>query len=186
MENWVLRRLMHFRTFCPVRRPASWVIVAALFVAGGCGGDGDDKGPTATIAKADRTTTTEARTPEEQVESAYLKSWDVYANALRHLDDSEYEAVFSGDALTLRVNELSGLKVANTPVRVVVEHHYSITVFDNDQQAVVLDAYENHSVLIDPKTGEPTEPDPNKTVKREYQFRKVNGTWKIVHVFDVP
>jgi hypothetical protein len=181
MENWVLRRLVHFRTFCPVRRPASWVIVAALFVAGGCGGDGDDKGPTATVAKADRTTTTEARTPEEQVEAAYLKSWDVYAKAVRNLDPSGLDAIYADRALAIVSKDVEQLRSANTPVRCSVEHNYSISV-GGPTFASVHDEYVNHCVLIDPTTGEPSEPDPNKVISETYIFKRFEDRWKVVGI----
>src|SRR3954463_5522087 len=95
-------RSAHLRTFCAVRRPASWVIVAALFVAvAACGNSGGDPGPTATIAKPGKTTTTQAKTVEQQVEAAYLQSWKVYAKAMRSLDTTGLDSAFAKDALTL-------------------------------------------------------------------------------------
>src|SRR3954467_5163088 len=100
-------RSAHLHTFCAVRRPASWVIVAALFVAvAACGDSGGDQGPTATIAKPGKTTTTHARTVEQQVEAAYLQSWKVYARAMRSLDASGLDSAFARDALMLREQEV--------------------------------------------------------------------------------
>ena len=163
----------------------------ALVVIAGCGGSNDPGVPSATIAPADTpdkttTSTTEAMTPEEEVEAAYLRSWDVYADSLRTFDDSEYPDVYAEEALASRRAELAKLKAANTPVRIDVEHNYSLQIVDDGRQAVVLDAYRNHSVLLDAETGEPTEPDPDKLVRRQYPMKRIGGAWKIVAILEAP
>jgi hypothetical protein len=160
-------------------------LVLGLLLVGltACGSSGHAASPSATVAPtARRTTTTSARTPEQEVEAAYLKSWDVYAYGMRHLDDSRYPEVYAGDALTLRSQELADLKKAGTPAQMTVEHDYSVSVFDDGKRAVVVDAYRNHSVLVDATSGAPTEPDPNNLLKRQYEFRKEGGMWVIVRV----
>lgn len=180
-EKWVLRRLMHFRTFCPVRRPASWVIVAALLVAAGCGGDGDDKGPTATVAQPGGTSTTEAKTPEQQVEAAYLKSWDVYTKAVRDLDPSGLEQTYAEDALETVRKEIERRTQEGRASKVDVEHDIYVQIVDSET-ALVRDQYLNHSVALDAQTGQPTESDPNQTILETYTVKLIEGTWKVVRI----
>jgi len=49
---------------------------------------------------------------------------------------------------------------------------------------VVQDHYTNHSVLVDPTTGKPTEPDPNEVVYQRQSLRRTNGVWKVVEVIE--
>jgi hypothetical protein len=164
------------------------VLVLLLGVTA-CSSGSDAKGPTASVGApkttgSTTTTTATPQTPEQEVEAAYLKSWDVYAKAMRTLDPAGLDDAYSGSALSLREDEVRRLKTAGMPVRIDVEHHYSINVFDGARQALVLDSYRNHSVLLNAETGQPTEPDPNETLSRRYQLEEVDGSWKVVHVFD--
>jgi hypothetical protein len=174
-------RLVHFRTFRPVRRTAVWMMVAALLVAAGCGGDGDDNGPTATIAKPGKTSTTEAKTPEEQVEAAYLKSWDVYAKAVRELDTSRLEQIYAEEQLKRTTDEVLRLKAAGNAVRVAVEHDLHVEIV-KDGLALVRDRYRNHSVLIDPQSGEPREQDPDVLLLETYTLKEIFGRWMVVDI----
>jgi hypothetical protein len=161
------------------------MMVAALLVAAGCGGDGDDNGPTATIAKPGKTSTTEAKTPEEQVEAAYLKSWDVYAKAARSLDAAGLDSWYADRALEIVLDDIAKFARNNTPARFEIEHHYRIEV-DESGLAVVRDDYINHSVLLDASTGEPIEPDPNEAVAEIYLMKKVDGRWKVTNIQSPP
>ena len=166
------------------RRPLGALLV--VLALAGCGSSAP-KTPSATVERATTsapTTTTTARTPEQEVEAAYLKSWDVYAKALRSLDDSQYPDVFADDALKLREAEFADLKKARTAVRISVVHHYSVQLFDQGNRALLLEAYENHSVLLKPDSDEPAEADPNEVVKRQYELRRIGETWKVVHVLE--
>lgn len=164
-----------------MRRPAWWVIVAALLVAAGCGGDGDDKGPTATVGGAGKTTTTEAKTPEQQVEAAYLKSWDVYAKAVRELDPSGLEQSYADEQLKRTTDEVLRLKAAGNAVRVSVEHDLHVQIV-NDGLALVRDRYRNHSVLIDPQSGEAREQDPDNVLQETFTLKEIYGRWMVVDI----
>ena len=133
----------------------------------------------------DTTTTTSvqpARTGVEgEVEDAYLRSWDVYADAMLRLDASRLEEAYSGPALLTRRDEVAQLAAGNTPVRVHVDHDYEIVVLNADD-AFVLEDHVNHSVLLDGGTMQPIEPDPNRVVRREYVLRKGSGGWRVAHV----
>jgi len=151
------------------------VLVLVLLAA--C--SGDDDSPAATLQTSTTAHTTTTQSVESEVEAAYLKSWDVYSNAVRTFDSSELASVYTGDALKLRLDEVARLKAANTPATTKVTHHISAIDFTNDSEAVVHDDYENHSVLLDGKTGHPIEQDPKSVVKRQYGMRIENGTWKV-------
>ena len=49
---------------------------------------------------------------------------------------------------------------------------------------VVQDDYTNHSVLVDPATGKPTEPDPNEVVVSAAEPQAHHGVWKVVEVIE--
>ena len=154
-------------TLCAVLSVAS---VAA------CGGD-DESAPAATVG-TERTTTT--LSVEAEVEAAYLRSWDVYADAMRTFDTSALDEVYTGQALELRLDEVRDLEAANTPARMEVEHDYTIEV--DGETAVVVDAYVNHSVVLDPATGEPAEADPNNNLTTRYEFVRGGAGWLIARV----
>lgn len=154
--------------------------VASLVSVAACSG-GDDDTPAATLATSTTARTSTTQSVEAEVEAAYLRSWDVYADAMRTFDTSKLSDVYVDAALELRLGEVSDLKAANTPAEMRVDHHYTIRVID-DQQAAVVDAYRNHSVLVDPTSGKPTEPDPNEVIRTQYVMLKLGGTWKIARV----
>lgn len=176
---------MSFRTVRRMLRPLSGACVV-LLLAVGCS-SGTAKGPSASVAapsttERPTTTTAKALTPEQEVEAAYLKSWDVYAKAMRNVDTSHLADVYAGDALQMRTEEINDLARLNRAGQIRVSHDYSISVFDNGNRALVIDAYSNHSVLIDSQSGNPLESDPNNVVKRQYELRYLEGTWKVVYV----
>jgi hypothetical protein len=191
--------LVYFRTVTAVAAVRTFLVATSLcWLAAGCSQDRTSAGPAATVAAGTRserattpttaasTTTTTAAEPartgvEREVEDAYLRSWDVYADALLRLDASRLEQVYSGPALLTRRDEVAQLAAGNTPVRVRVEHDYEIVVLNADD-AFVLEDHVNHSVLLDGQTMQPIEPDPNRVVRREYVLRKGSGGWRVAHV----
>ena len=132
-----------------------------------------------TSSSSPTSTTKKPATPEEEVEAAYLKSWDVYAKAVRELDPSGLEEAFAKDALETLKKEVADLKAANTPVRVDVEHDYVISFLDPGK-AVVFDAFTNRSVRIDGDTGRPIDDAAPVVRKRAYQLERLEGEWKVV------
>lgn len=157
--------------------------VVSVVLASGCGGGGGDQGPSATLAAApatERTTTSTTLSPEAEVEAAYLKSWDVYTEAVMTFDTSKLAEVYGGRALEIVVGDVKNLRADNTPARMRVEHSYQIEVADSI--ARIVDQYVNHSVLVDGSTHEPIEADPNKRVNYEYTLQETEGTWKVVDI----
>ena len=157
------------------------MMVAALVLAAGCGGDGDDKGPTATVDQYGGTSTTEAKTPEEQVEAAYLKSWDVYTNAVRDLDTSRLEQIYAERALEMVRDEVNELRDAGTPVVVKVEHDLHVQIV-SESEALVRDQYVNRNYRID-AAGKPIDDqDDPGTYLETYQMRRVSGAWLVIRI----
>lgn len=116
-----------------------------------------------------------------QIEQAYLRYWDVYADALISLDTSSLNEVLTGDALENVRRQVADQRSKNEPVRVRVEHDYRILIVDQ-ATASVEDTYINHTVRVDPQTKQPTEPDPNDRVRRTYTMKKVDGVWKVSNI----
>lgn len=140
--------------------------------------DSAESPPSATVGTAPTTSTT--LSVEQEVEAAYLRSWDVYTEAVLTFDTSELEEVFAKTALQTVRDEVAGLRAAGTPVRAKVDHQIDIDVIEAG--AIVLDNYVNHSVLLDPETKKPSEPDPNKRLLFSYHLEEVDGSWKVVGI----
>ena len=155
--------------------------VLAIASVAACGGDdAAESSPSATVGTVSTTSTT--LSVEAEVEAAYLRSWDVFAKAALELDPAGLDALYAGPALQVVVDEVNELKAAGTPVRYEVEHDYEIEVAPDRDLAEVRDSYVNHSVLLDPETGEPSEPDPNKVLHEVYLMQLVEGQWKVVDI----
>lgn len=168
-----------------VRRPLLVVLSVLLVLVGAaCSGDDPAAAPSGTLATssstsdADATTTTRALTVEQEVEAAYLRSWDVYAEAVRTFDVSRLAEVYTGRALEIVVAEVARLNEANTPIVVKVEH--SIDVDLRGDVATVIDHYVNRNYRIDGDSGDPID-DPNDpgTYVESYTLKKVGETWRV-------
>lgn len=166
-----------------LRRSLVAVLFVALPLVSACSGGDDEEGPSASVTTASSrpSTTSVALTPEQEVEAAYLRSWDVYAKAVRELDPAGLEAAYTAEALETVRREVERYASANTPVRVAVEHQIAVQLLD-DGTAAVFDTYVNHSVFVDPATGEPTEEDTAQTVNETYALRREGGRWKVASI----
>src|SRR5690606_35768868 len=124
-------------------------------------------------------------TVEGEIEAAYLRSWDVYADAVYNLelDEAALAEVYAGEGLENVLTEIRGRIDEGRAAYVRVEHDYQVIV-TNDDIASVLDAYTNHQVLIDPKTKEPVEADPDEVVVLNFVMNRIDGEWRVVLVQD--
>jgi hypothetical protein len=168
------------------------VVGAALLAA--CSNDGDpDAAPTTTGERAATTTTTAPERPtsttttafdpasvEGQVEAAYLRSWDVYAEAVYNLelDDAALTEVYAERYLDTVRSEIESRIQDGRAALVRVEHEYSIELQD-PATAVVIDRYRNHQVLIDPDTKAAIEPDPDEDVVDVVTLRLIGNRWRV-------
>lgn len=179
----------------------AWVtrmcVVLALGVAA-CGGDSDaDARPTTTLERTTTSststaperaasTTTTAYDPavvEGQVEAAYLKSWDVYAEAVYNLelDEQALAEVYAEEHLETKRDEIARRIEEGRASWVRIEHDYTIQLVD-PTTAIVVDHYKNHQVLIDPESKEPREPDPNADVVDAITLKYATGGWKVTRI----
>jgi hypothetical protein len=156
------------------------VLVAGLLVGFLALGNDDQSSGTTTPPV---TTSAAPSDPRAQVEQAYLKAWDVWADALVKLDASGLRDAFTGRALQLITSQVAEQKGKNQPVRIRAEHNYTITLIDA-QTASVDDRYINHNVRLDPNTLEPIEPDPDNPEHRSFTLKLVDGTWKIARIIE--
>lgn len=123
-------------------------------------------------------TSTDVKT---QVEVAYLRAWDVWDDAMRRLDPSGLPAAMTGRALKAVTDQVQEAKRKNEPVSIEAEHNYRIDLV-NASTASVDDNYINHSVRLDPQTGEPKESPPSKPVHKSFTMKLVDGTWKLAEI----
>jgi hypothetical protein len=139
-----------------------------------------------TVPERPASTTTTAFDPasvEGEVEAAYLRSWDVYADAVYDLDLDEpaLATVYAGESLENLTDEILDRAGAGRAALVVVDHNYEITVL-SAETAVVVDAYRNHQVLIDPITKEPLEADPDQEVLYSFSMTRTGGDWRVTKI----
>jgi len=149
----------------------------------------DDNATSSTASTAPErptsTTTTEfdPASAEGQVEAAYLRSWDVYAEAVYNLelDEEALAEVYAEDHLQTKLAEIERRVAQGDAALVNVEHDYTIQ-FTDDATAIVIDKYQNHQVLIDPRTKAPTEPDPDELVTDVITLKLISGSWKVSYI----
>lgn len=173
--------------------------MAMTVALAGCG-DGETAAPTTTVVPTTAAPTTEAPTtttvppttvtaleadpsltPEEQVEAAYLRSWEVYLEALRSGQTIHLRSAYAGAALSLRLSEIQRLVDQGHAVEGTVDHNYEISFLD-DATAVVIDRYTNGLTLVDGTTRQTLEPTPNDRVVRIYTLKRLEGRWLVSDV----
>lgn len=152
------------------------VVIAGLIVGFVLLRDGNSK-PTVTPS------TSSSGDVKTQVEQAYLREWDVYADALLKLDTSRLSEALADAALRTVTQQVDTQRAKNQPARVRVEHDYTIHIV-NDTTATIDDTYINHTVRLDPKTMQPIEKDPKERVHSSYTLKKVSGTWKVTEIIE--
>lgn len=141
---------------------------------------------TTTAPERPASTTTTAYDPaavEGQVEAAYLKSWDVYADAVYNLklDEAALTEVYAAEHLETKRSEIQRRIDDGRASWVRVEHNYTIQLIDSTT-AIVVDQYRNHQVLIDPATKRPVEADPNAAVIDATTLKLMNGLWRVTRI----
>jgi hypothetical protein len=175
--------------------------MAVVLGLGACGDDGDpaptatDRSTTTTSEPATTTSTAPPRptsttttmfdpaSVEGRVEAAYLKSWDVYAEAVYNLelDEEALAEVYAERALETVKAEVRRRIDEDAPSLVSIEHDYQLALVDGGS-ANVIDNYINHQVRIDPATREPVEADPNERLLFNFQMKLLDGRWKVVFI----
>lgn len=149
-------------------------LVAGFLTLGGNGSSPSSSPPRNSVTPTD---------VRAQVEQAYLRAWDVWADALLRLDPSRLSGALAGKALELVTAQVNEQRRINQPVRVRAEHNYRVVLI-NANTASVDDHYINHNVRLDPKTLQPIEADSNERVHRTFTMKWVDGTWKIAEIIE--
>lgn len=144
---------------------------------------GSDSTTTTTAPERPASTTTTGYDPasiEGQVEAAYLRSWDVYAEAVYNLqlDEAALAEVYAEHHLATKRTEIQKRSTDQRAASVVVEHDYTIQ-FSDPATAILIDRFRNHQVLIDPSTKQPVEPDPDAVVVDVVTLRLFGTAWKV-------
>ena len=173
--------------------------ISVMLLSAGCGGGGSDADPSTTVATVASTTSTASTTTtaperptstttttydpasvEGEVEAAYLKSWDVYADAVYNLrlDEAALAEVYTGKHLDTKRTEIERRIADGRSAAVQVEHRYDVILI-NQNQAQVVDRFVNHQVLIDPETKEPVEDDPNELLVFNFRLDQSDGAWRV-------
>ena len=161
------------------------VLAVLAFLLVGCNGGGDtrDASPTPPATQTPAPTAVPTATPsvEEAVLQAYLYYWQVYSEALNSLDTTRLSEVMTGPRLERALTEIDDLRAQNRAVKIVVENQPVVVQVSNDQ-AVVLDSYENRSYLIDPVTKEPLSQPPGtaETIRDRVTLTRVEGAWRVL------
>lgn len=159
------------------------LLVAALAAA--CGGDDADPTPTATVAanpSPPPTAPQPTATPdaEADVVAAYLRYWDLYAEAVLNLDHSGLIAAASDEELQQVQEEIETLRAQGVALRVVIEHRPTVIEL-TATTATVFDEMTNNSFFVDPETHEPPEGEGSgETLVDTFFLEKVDGQWIVV------
>ena len=163
-------------------------VTLALALLAGCDRNAQSTPPNTTISAAPSTiaapsTTSTTLSAKADLLAAFNRSWEVYADALRRLDSSELSAAFAGNALKAVKVEVATQKARRQPVRINVEHDPKVLLV-NATDGVVADEGTNHSVVLDPATGQPAEQDPEEPFRERRTFKHLDGAWKVVEVIE--
>ena len=164
-----------------------WVIgCGALMVAAACGGGDDEPTPTtaATVTTPTSTpTVSEATaTPDHEAEviAAYLRYWELYAEAVLNLDHSVLIGAASEEELRQVQEEVETLRAEGVALRVVIEHRPTVIEL-TDTAATVFDEMTNNSFYVDPETHEPPEGEGSgETLVDTFFLEKVDGQWIVI------
>lgn len=134
--------------------------------------------PTVTVVSSQLPTQTPT---QREVEAAYQKYLDVYAQAVADLDTSHLTDVLDGQALQWVTDEVNDLKAQGRPVKVIEDERLLLFGRTTDTSATLVDEYISRSVYVDPATKQPlSRSTPPTRVRQSYEFRKIGGVWKIV------
>ncbi|MDI6857200.1 MAG: hypothetical protein QME71_02670 [Dehalococcoidia bacterium] len=167
-------------------RGFSIVAAFALFAVGCNGGDGGETRTESPTPAATRTATPVASptaTPsvEQEVSEAYLRYWEVYADAVFNLDETRLGEVMTGPQLQRTQQEIENLRQRGRAAKIVVEHDFFIAELDPVAgTATVRDAYANRSYEVDAQTKEMVgQAAPGTVLTDTYFLVKEGGAWKV-------
>jgi hypothetical protein len=168
----------------PARRhPLALAVTLTAVLLAGCSHHTPATPPSSTGSAVPTTNPAPPTTLSAKAEllAAYNRSWEIYADALRRLDPSRLPEAFAGSALRAVQSEVASQKAMRQPVRIDVEHHPKVLLI-TAADGVVGDQGVNHSVVLNPSTGQPAEPDPNERFRERRSLKFLGSTWKVVEI----
>jgi len=128
-----------------------------------------------------------------EVSQAYLRYFQVSADALRTLNPGGLDSVATGDELQFLRDEIEKDRAEGRALDTQVQHNFSVLQVQADE-AEIADAYRDSSVYVNPKSGEPSpgqvrpsSPDAAPVTKEVYHLRREvaadgRSTWKVEKV----
>ncbi|MCL4239741.1 MAG: hypothetical protein KJ048_00160 [Dehalococcoidia bacterium] len=159
---------------------------SALMLAAACGGSDDESPPTTTATITSPTANPTASQPtatpgtEAEVIAAYLRYWDLYAEAVLNLDHSVLMGAASEEELQQVKEEIETFRAQGVALRVVIEHRPTVIEL-TDTTATVFDEMTNNSFYVDPETHEPPEGEGSgETLVDTFFLEKVDGQWIVI------
>ncbi|MGE3620908.1 MAG: hypothetical protein AB7L84_10650 [Acidimicrobiia bacterium] len=144
--------------------------------------------PTTTTMPMRPTSTTSTTyapdTTEGQVEAAYLRGWDVYADQVWNLelDEAALAEVFADEQLAVTTQEIKDRIATDRASWLRADRSYRVVLVPDVQRAKVIDESTNHQVRVEPTTKEPAEDDPNEVVRSVATMELVDGAWRIARI----
>lgn len=161
-------------------------VVFALFAVACNAGDGGETRTESPTPAATRTATpaaTPTATPsiEQEVSEAYLRYWEVYADAVFNLDETRLPEVMTEPQLQRTQQEIESLCQRGRAAKIVVEHDFFIAELDPvGETATIHDEYTNSSYEVDAQTREMVgQPAPGTVLTDTYFLVKEGGVWKV-------
>jgi hypothetical protein len=117
---------------------------------------------------------------EREIEEAYARYWEVRSQAYLTLDTSRLSEVMAGEELRREEKQVRDLQAQGRAGKLDYEFHPTFRTVSADQ-AVIYDEHINRSLHMDPVTRQvfPTAQAP-ELEKVSYEFRKIEGKWKVV------
>jgi hypothetical protein len=128
--------------------------------------------PEPTLAPSPRPTVDPALADE--VSQAYLHYWDVRADALLNLDDSELPEVMGGDHLASAEKLIQQLRAEGHAIQTDVKHNFAV-LDASTNHAEVVDIYEDNSMYVDPQSHRPIGAPVSDNLKELYVMDKIDG-----------
>ena len=166
---------------------AALTVIGLMLVACKDGGDQTDtvltESPTAAATRTSAPEASPTSTPpvEEEVSEAYLRYWEVYADAVFNLDESRLPEVMTGPQLDRTRREIDSLRQRGRAAKIVVEHNSFIAELDPVAgTATIHDEYTNRSYEVDAATKQIVgQAAPGTVLTDTYFLVKEAGAWKV-------
>ncbi|MCL5107382.1 MAG: hypothetical protein M1401_00615 [Chloroflexi bacterium] len=117
---------------------------------------------------------------EREIEAAYLRYWEVRAEAFLNRDTSHLSEVMAEAELARTRQQIDDLKAQGRAARIVVEHRIAFLEV-GEAKARLYDEYLNRSYLVDPQSKQAVQtPGPGGIAKVSYELKKIDGAWRVI------